>query len=303
MATIFFNFNLDSKVNLVDDLLSNFQRYERLKKSSHLYFKEYCYPDIVLSEDEKFQGEIKSDYREKYERDAKRYDCDCLGFYEYDNAETKEGRIYLFYNSIYDIAEEYKKDVDRGHACPDDLKDNIENLATIVLIHEFVHWVMLWVINTKQRLQGKKEYKEKDHYLYFHEGFAQLFTLFVIERKQRDDLRHLFEWLAKKQSPEYRKYQELKNKGFDSIEKAVSFLNILAELDKPIDYWEACVGPHLDFHEAFTSLPESLNIASRLRKGNEYIYTNLRNELTPVDQKSLNQESLDVAADLGDYGF
>ncbi len=128
MATIFFNFNLDSKVNLVDDLLSNFQR---LKESTNPYFKKYCYPEIVLSENKTLQDKIKNNYREDYKRNAKHYDIDCLGYYKFDNKAEKEGRIYLFYNSIYDVAEEYKNDVNKGHDCPYDLKDYIENLATI----------------------------------------------------------------------------------------------------------------------------------------------------------------------------
>jgi len=296
MATIFFNFNL-YKDNLVDDLLDSFldtyigygnEQYFKLfrklamvesnPKERKGYFKEYRYPDIVLSE--------------KLKNANNKYDTDYLGCYEYDSKLEKEGTISLFYNRIYYAATEYINDPERDHVCPVHLKDNIENLATIVLIHEFVHWIMLWIINEKGHMQETEG--STVNYLYFHEGFAQLLTLFVIERKPRKDLIQLFEWLAKKQSPEYRSYQELQNNGFDSIEKAVSFLNILAELDKPIDYWEACVGPNDSLKKAIGDKkgdPSAMTLFSRLRNNHKNIYC------------KVPDKSTDVAADLGAYGY
>ena len=118
------------------------------------------------------------------------------------------------------------------------------------------------------------------------------------ERKERKDLIHLFEWLAEKQSPEYRKYQELKSNGFDTIEKAVSFLNILLDLGKPIDYWEACVGPYDSLSNAIcvkdgvgTSESSSMGLLNRLKENHVNIYDKVRDEQT------------DVASILGGYGY
>ncbi len=189
-----------------------------------------------------------------------------------------------------------KDDTTKDHTCPPDLKENIENLATIVLIHEFVHWIILFKINYNWHLQKTEAYEDSKHYLYFHEGFAQLLTLFIIEKKGRKDLEYLFYWLAKEQSEEYRKYKELK-KVFGTIEAAVSFLEILNELDKPIDFWEACVGPYKGLYAGICGNVNGMNLLSRLQKSNKNIHSSLKDE-TKEDPTIIEDATI-----LGDYGF
>ena len=205
--------------SLLDELLFHFVKAGwNVHSAKTLYFHKYQWPDIVLSEKvSKHRGEER--------------DIETLGCYEpYHGNWLYEGQVVLYVNAIEKVAEAYCKDPSNNTI---EKNEALQNLIRIILIHEFVHWIMHWIespqLSSNYFLSRKFipfKYETQDEQD-FHEGFAQLITcLFCAGDK---NLKNMFDWLGKAQCPVYNKYKELMPK-IDTIEKAICLLTFLREV-------------------------------------------------------------------------
>ena len=210
---------------MLDKLISHFDNSKwQISKSKSDYFHKYKWPDIVLSNKE-------------YKREGlEGRDIELMGSYgPNDSNWLNEGQVTLYYEKIYEVSVSFvqeklkvKPTID-FNVC---VTKTIESLSTIVLIHEFVHWIMHWIESpqlSNNKFISRKYlpvlYNEDDN-IYFHEAFAQLFTHFII--KSNTGLEEIFDWLVEGQTEPYKKYESL-NK-FENIESAISLLTFLKEI-------------------------------------------------------------------------
>jgi len=227
-STLFFNFHHTE--NLIDDLISIFENSNwKTKKAKHTYFHKFLWPDIVLSEK---QAILQFDDHQKEQGydESEDFRIELLGSYNC-NCESwnNEGTIVLYYNKILEVTDHYLKDKGIPLTKEDAREFFIETLSTIVLIHEFVHWIMHWIespdfINKSNFNKGfiHFEYSSIDN-VEFHEGFAQLFTSCICESNSY--LEDMFNWLVVKQPSQYKVYEQLKKiKKEDSINNAIHIL-------------------------------------------------------------------------------
>jgi hypothetical protein len=90
------------------------------------------------------------------------------------------------------------------------LKDSIDYLTAIVLIHELTHWLIHWGTDFNQEsLRCDFRYENGDP-KEFHEGLAQYFTDFVLREYGNRKICEIFDFLKEKQSELYNVFEELK---------------------------------------------------------------------------------------------
>ncbi|MFD3409058.1 hypothetical protein SKC37_10345 [Aquirufa sp. HETE-83D] len=187
-SSIFYQFHVDKC--LVDShLLDHFKNDGwHLRENEDQFFAKYEWPDIILSKDI-----IKDD------------SIEALGCYKTYTNYRREGSIVLFYNNILETANQYK--VNKSSA--ESLEKIVQYLTTIVLVHEFVHWLMHYV-NPGTKLpftRVKVKYEVLDE-IEFHECFAQLFTFYFVNNKG-GLYKDIFDWLELRQPSQYTVYKVL----------------------------------------------------------------------------------------------
>lgn len=182
----------------------------------------------INSPDDKRWEEINESNRKPWyeiidEEDNHKYkNCiELLGCYRFKcNNQYEEGEVVIYYEKIAATALKYCRskiwrNIHFEHA--------INHLRDIVMYHEFIHWLMHWVKSVNGRFIPHY-YNSRDTVM-FHEAFAQLFThLYVQNNTDRKDI---FEWLLKKQPPQYHTHEDLLKEGVDSIEKAIVLIELL----------------------------------------------------------------------------
>jgi len=219
MHPIFYQYR--SASNQLDKLIQLFEENGwHFHKANPNYFHEYYWPDIVLSDKDATLPEIilsdkdstlpEIDQINKVQRNNK-YIIELLG--SYDSIDEKEGRVTLYIPKIKETTHDYflykfpTKTYDFNAE-----KYFTELLSTIILIHEFVHWIIHWIKcpgfidkNSMHRYKSM-DYSNLDE-VYFHESLAQLFTNFIC--RDSSDLYDMFDWLEKGQPNQYTAYKDL----------------------------------------------------------------------------------------------
>jgi hypothetical protein len=168
------------------------------------------------------------------------YDIELLGSYSPRfGGWVKEGQITLYYDKIEDVVLEYlQKELkikSNDELYEIELVKNTKYLTSIVLHHEFVHWIMHWCESPRlgdNKFLSRKfipmKYNEEDN-INFHEGFAQLFTFIFCSEPGNEGLLKLFLWLETSQSECYKKYTVLYSKQ-NTYKKAICLLTFLREI-------------------------------------------------------------------------
>ena len=226
MQTLKSIFHQYHSANLLDKLLEEFSKAGwAIEKKESNFFHQFQWCDVVLSDKKIKIEKTKEDYSR---------DIEYLGCYECENKNwANEGKVYLFVDTIHEVANEYLKEK-KSEITFQNLQKAIDDLATIVLIHEFVHWIIHWIESPKisnNKFLSRKfiplKYDE-DNEINFHECFAQLFTYLMIENNE--DLKAMFDWLAKKQSEPYKKYEHLLENKIKNFKQAILLLTFLREI-------------------------------------------------------------------------
>lgn len=216
---VFFQYHKD---NLLDKLLDLFKGHGWIIEGPVNELKKYHWPDIVLSE-------------KKSPKKLDGYDIELMGAYILPNdCEKIEGQVYLYIPTILKVADDYVKE---HSIAPDKLMEVFEQLTEIVLVHEFMHFIMHFIECKKVEKNNNETTKLCPfHYdnidqINFHEGFAQLFTYYLI--KIRPELLSIFEWLEKGQSSQYKVFREVEKYG---VELSTKVLGVLKEMN--VQSWE-----------------------------------------------------------------
>ncbi len=224
----FVSFNKEK--NPIDDVLQLFKRshpYWYVYNIESIYH-QYHWPDIILSEKEKvIKLNLSSIFPDELEDLIKR---ELISNNEYSNqedlfSELKEqfigvlgeynhnGTIKLFIKRIEKTAQNYFS------LMGGDIKDIIECLTEIVLIHEIVHWLMHKSMQPSVR-KFKIRYTSQDE-VYYHEGMAQYFTNEIINSSKMHT--NIFNWLLASQIKRYRVF-------LDILPPKYSFKDVMAGL-------------------------------------------------------------------------
>lgn len=145
-----------------------------------------------------------------------------FGVYRIEN-ENKEGRIIIYHNAIEAAASEF---IEVTEASTIQSREQvIKNLTKIVLIHEFVHWIMHWIKDPNGFRFIPFRYKEEDE-IYFHEQFAQLLTYRIIQDDA--DLVEIFKKLEEKQPLQYKiiDKEEYEGRNIKDVIKVLEFTRL-----------------------------------------------------------------------------
>ena len=208
-SSVFYQFHVNKCV-VDSELLDHFSGSGwKLKENEDSFFTKYGWPDIKLSKS------ILQDPEYKFK-------IELLGCYQPENDCLLEGTVYLYYETLKDAAERYIYETGSTTS----LEKVIDRLTTIVLIHEFVHWLMHYVSHGASVRIRYKKFGE----LEFHEGFAQIFTHWFAHKKGGLYF-DIFIWLVKKQPPQYHAYTKLLGIGVKTPSHAITLLSICKLLD------------------------------------------------------------------------
>lgn len=199
---IFFQFK--HPANSLDKLIKDFDnRYKPIKDFDDLhsnsyfpeapkdYFHEYIWPDIVLSDKTGILHQWNDEDKKEHD-----FSIELLGCYRPDREE-----VVLFIPKIKETAKAFfESSFSDENYNEIEEKKFTELLSELVLVHEFVHWLMHRIgFNPVQ-------YAKKDE-VSFHEGFAQLFTNYYCSKDA--NMYSLFVWLESQQPPQYLAYKDI----------------------------------------------------------------------------------------------
>jgi hypothetical protein len=187
MNPVFFQY---SKDNILDQVINLFveKGWKSFQKGDHLLNHCYMWPDIVLSD--KKNGTIS----EK--------GIEALGTYTPNATTTEDGTVTLYIQTIKSTAQKYKEEQKLILS----LDEIIEKLSTLVLIHEFAHWIILIGFGRDQITPVKLKYSCDDS-IFFHESLAQIVTNYFCSKDPT--LKHIFDWMEKYQPQAYIVYNEI----------------------------------------------------------------------------------------------
>jgi hypothetical protein len=178
-----------------------------LKRVEKIYidsgYSFFRWPEIYFGNYKDFPN-IKSDKEDTLEIDYNPYDIDYLGHYVY--AHNKEGHIRIYKDRIENSANRIAKNLGLAWI------DVMNNLLTIVLIHEIGHWVThsCHTKNRRIRLQGFAS-QEK----IIVESLAQLtvvWSTLKLKNEEIKDFNKVFDYLVDRQPYPYQEFRRLGNK-------------------------------------------------------------------------------------------
>ena len=214
MAPVFFQFKRNNEIDSFLEIFEN--KGWILPQSLTNTLTKYEWPNIVLSKHELLRINLD-------------FSIDALGLYELDGAN--EGQVILFYESIMLAAKDYYNTNPLGYN-EKTLNSYFEDLSKVVLIHEFVHWIMHYVdcleidpygTGVRSSCYGSGFIYNTPDSINFHEGLAQLFTyLFIKDNKSLVDI---FVWVNNQSPTQYQCYKDLVANGLDNIDLAAIYLN------------------------------------------------------------------------------
>lgn len=195
MNPVFYLYN--DKNNLLDSLIEEFKsRSWCYGERKQPYFHKYPWPDIVLSDREASY----SNPLLKGQDDI----IELLGSYD-----PLKNQVVLYMPKIRATAENFHNENKEKSSLS--FEANIENLCTLILLHEFTHWIVhkgIFPTSESSDSEPIREslYEDEDQ-IYFHEAVAQIFTNYFC--KKDNELSKLFDWLEKKQPKQYQVYKQL----------------------------------------------------------------------------------------------
>jgi hypothetical protein len=213
---VFFEFK---NKNVLDDLIDLFVKkgkgeWKRELRTEPNYLHKYYWPEIVLSDEQSLQT-TWNENKNSIER---------LG--EYRLRTDKDGQIVLFIPAIYGCINDF---LSSKNLNIDSKNKYFEVLCELVLIHEFIHWLVdmgaspkctqIWgetQENSSKFGLGERHYVSKlpdfkyddTDSIKYHESFAQIFTNYYCN-KIGGIHSELFEWLEKQQQTQYTVYKDL----------------------------------------------------------------------------------------------
>jgi len=196
--------------NILDALISEFdENYpERFIDEVKGCFHNFEWPDICLSEKivkgflEPFPEEMQEINNEINDFNGLRpLQIEFLGTYKSKDLVT------LYINSIEKTAGRYHAIIGSAQY---QKRDIVSFLTDIIIVHEFVHWIVDILLKKRGR-QGFK-YTTQDE-VFFHEGLAQYFTYHMI--KYDKNIASVFSWLLPFQLKRYKVFQELITPGYN----------------------------------------------------------------------------------------
>jgi hypothetical protein len=208
-SSIFYQFHVNNCI-VDSELLDHFRKAGwGLEVNDDQFFTKYKWPDIILS-------------KKIIDDDS----IDALGCYRTYKDFKKEGSIVLYHDKILKTATDYKV----AKSSSQSLEKIVQYLTTIVLVHEFVHWLMHFVHpGTKLPFKRVKVKYQKLDEKEFHECFAQLFTFHFVNKKG-GLYKDIFDWLEVRQPNQYTVYHQLLDKGLKRSDSIV-LLKLLKVLD------------------------------------------------------------------------
>ena len=193
--------------------------------SSHYFVNTFHWPNIILSDKVWSEKDVLYD-----KRNSDSYGVhELLGAYSLTGYyPASEGTIIIYYEMIMSYAVDYVNDqpIIDGEYRKEVIK-YFEAITAIVHLHQFVHWIMhckVGFVPLKYHSVGEEN---------FHKGFAQLFTLAIINELMLEKevegklLKKLFLWLETRQDKKYTVYNEFKLKDSTeliSIKEAIGIL-------------------------------------------------------------------------------
>lgn len=205
MNPVFYQYYREN--NILDGLIQEFAKRNWLfDKMPNDYFHNFRWPDIVLSDKEhhflwhenKSQQEIEKEFP---------YTIELLGCYQSVNSAEREGLVILYIPKIRETALEFLKE---NGMSQNELPIYNELLTTLIMIHEFTHWIFHAIPFTLSNNLPKQidafKYNDQDSVSY-HETLAQIFTNYFSLKSP--ELNRLFKWLENKQPSVYRNYRLL----------------------------------------------------------------------------------------------
>jgi len=177
------------------------KRIEKIYLDSAYAF--YRWPEVYIGDIHDFPP-INNDKYDTINKDYNSHDIDYLGHYVYQN--SNEGHIRIYKDRIKDCAFRIAKNlgINGFHVMND--------LLTIVLIHEIGHWFThsCHVNNKNIRLKGFASQAE-----IMVESMAQLTVVWSMMKLKNDAIKRItlvFEYLVERQSYPYQAFKELGKK-------------------------------------------------------------------------------------------
>ena len=246
----FFQFKND---NVLDELIELFIKKGRWQRAYHEksdYLHKFYWPEIILS-DEKCKPNKWNDGENSIER---------LG--EYRLREKTDGQVALFMPAIFRCTTNFLEEKYSGEISIELKKACFEALCELVLIHEFVHWLVdvgisplatqkfdeLQKVSRNFGLGSEQKYTQQlkefrcfdDDSVAYHETFTEIFTNYFCNKIGGLHW-ELFLWLDLQQSWHYTVYKSLftsedKNNEivkieFEHLSQAFDLLNFTREFD------------------------------------------------------------------------
>jgi hypothetical protein len=177
------------------------KRVEKIYLDSGYSF--FRWPEVYFGNFKDFPF-INPDQKESFDRDYNLYDIDYLGHYVYTH--NKEGHIRIYKDRIENCANRIAKNLGLNGI------NVINNLLTIVLVHEIGHWIThsCHIKNRRIRLQGFAS-QEK----IIIESLAQLtvvWSTLKLKNEEIKDLNNVFDYLVDRQPYPYQEFRRLGNK-------------------------------------------------------------------------------------------
>jgi hypothetical protein len=211
MNPVFYQYHREE--NILDSLIHEFAKRKWLfDEMPNDYFHHYRWPDIVLSDK---TAKLELPTHEGNQKKDFPYTIELIGCYQPNESPGEEGHVILFMPKVKEVAlayAKYKTGPAFGSLSDSDIEYVIELLTTLILIHEFTHWIMhcgksprLFNSNTYEQLQ-MIEYDSVDS-IQFHETAAQILTNYICSKQS--DLWEIFLWLSNHQPEQYNVYREL----------------------------------------------------------------------------------------------
>ncbi len=247
MNSVFYQYYREN--NILDGLIQEFAKRNWLfDKMPYDYFHQYRWPDIVLSDKEhhflwhenKSQQEIEKEFP---------YTIELLGCYQSVNSAEKEGLVILYMPKIRETAHEFLKE---NGMSKNELPIYNELLTTLIMIHEFTHWIFHAIPFTLSNNLPKQidafKYNDQDSVSY-HETLAQIFTNYFSLKSP--ELNRLFKWLENKQPSVYRNYRLLISDKLDE------YINVSEDTIQRVIFSVMFTGEKFeDKNQSYTTLKE-----------------------------------------------
>lgn len=206
---VFFQFKPGNALDELIELFIQKGEWERKAQNEHNYFHKYYWPEIILSDEQ----------CRKTKWNENEFSIDRLG--EYRPESNANGQVVLFMPTIFRCISAYFNNTMINE---DERNKYTEALCQLVLIHEFVHWLVnvgespLLTQNklyARFGLSGLKFEPKLNQFKYddidsvgYHETFAQIFTNYFCNKKGGIHW-DIFQWLEPQQSKQYTAYKDL----------------------------------------------------------------------------------------------